>query len=832
MIFFLFFLSGVSALIYQVAWMKILTVEFGSTVYAVSTVLSVFMCGLALGSYLFGRWVDRTSRPLLTYATMEAILGVYAVVFLLSIPLVHEIYFAIERAFHPSFESFSLIKFAFTFILLLLPTTLMGGTLPVLSRYLGLDGRARARRLALLYSFNTLGAVVGSVGFAFFWILALGVKGSILLSVGINLFLALATLGLHHLRGPFARRAAGADNSEEPLAVSTVEPRGIPLRRLAIVVAFASGFVILACEVLWTRLFINFLTGNALIFATILTAVLTGLAAGGFIASYCVERVRNIAALLGAVQLTGAAFLALLVVRQSWVGEAFSLAYQSESQFAPFATLFFIVFVPCAVLGITFPALIKWMSRGASTIGSDIGKLYAVNTAGAVLGSLVSGFVLIRALGVNGSLLALSVLYGVVAVLLFTGRIARLAAAAAVLLCVVLLLIPSVREPRYWYNGGFRQVMAIAEENTEFLEEGVSATVGVAKHEADRYLTVNGIIVAQALPHDLWDLVTKAHLPMLIHPDPANVALVGLGAGISLGATEAYDLDRLDCIEISPEVVRASAHFTEFNGNGLADPRLNLLINDGRHYLMTTPHRYDVINVDPIDPPICTLYSQDFFQICHDRLRDGGLMVQWLPLFRLSPDNIEVVLQGFLNVFEHTTVWYNGTAAILIGSKGQPMKIDLQRFLTRASDPRVQESLKMIDAPHPWMLLSMYVGDGSDFREAYPGPIPENTDNRPYLEYTVLRSGDSADELSALQMLTKFSTPIEDHLDPAGLVPGYGTQLDRMSRINSGFFQARLHMFVGQQERAEALLRKTITEQRISEEELMGLRHFFAMEGE
>lgn len=314
MIYLIFLLSGFTALIYQVAWMKMLSIEFGATVYAATTVLCVFMMGLALGSWRFGRRADHTPSPLKLYAKLEGALGAYALAYLVLVSVVHHVYQVIEHTFHPSYTSFSLIKFVFAFGLLLLPTTLMGGTLPVLCKHLGGGERGRGRRLGLLYSFNTFGAMLGSIAVSFFLILALGVRGSIALAAAINLLLA-ATAWWLAKRKPSHPQSSEATSDED---VTTVAGPRFQVST-PIVVAFVSGFVILASEVLWTRLFINFLTGNVLIFATVVTAVLAGLTTGGFIASLLVDRIKHVSVLLvGALHL-GALSLVLFVVGQTTI---------------------------------------------------------------------------------------------------------------------------------------------------------------------------------------------------------------------------------------------------------------------------------------------------------------------------------------------------------------------------------------------------------------------------------------------------------------------------------------------------------------------------------
>ena len=833
MIYLIFFLSGVAALTYQVAWMKVLTVEFGTTVYAAATVLTVFMAGLGLGGWLFGRRADRSTRPLALYAVLELALAAYAAAFLLALPVVHRFYIVIERAFEPSFTWFSLLKLLVSALLLLVPTTLMGGTLPVLAAYHGGDDRTRARRLGLLYSFNTLGAMAGAAVIAFVWIVAVGVRGSILVAAAINGAIGVAALWLEARRTLSSSATAARGNRRNGLGPSsTIKTPPARLRPIAIFIAFVSGFVILACEVLWTRLFINFLSGNVLVFAVILIAVLAGLAAGAFVSSLVVQRLRRLAPVLGVVQLSAAALLVAMVAEQNVIAGWIARAHGTGNPLAPFLTLFAVLFVPCSILGVTFPVLLGWVGRDAATVGSDVGTLYAVNTLGSVLGSLVAGFVLIAAFGVNTSLLILAVLYSAASLVLFSSLPARIAAGAIVATLFGSLLVPGLRQPRYWYNGGFTQLAQVPAENTEFLEEGVSSTVGIARFGDLRHLTVDGVIVAETNQHDLWDLLSKAHLPMLIHPSPRRVALVGLGAGVSLGAVEKYDVDVLECIELSPEVVRACRRFEDVNQKALDDPRLKLVVNDGRHHLMTTEQEYDVINVDPIDPPVCTLYSRDFFQVCHDRLADGGLMVQWVPVFRLSPDNIAVIFNAFLDVFEHTTVWYNGTAALLVGSKGRPLEIDVPRFIARARQPRFRDSAALIGDPDPWMLLSMFIGTTERFNEIAPGPIPENSDDHPYLEYTVLRSADSmvAKEYWSLRFLQSLASPIGPVLT-GEMAPEDSRRLARTRQIMSQFFSVRLLLFEGRRDEAASAVRAAVQHFEISDDELRVLVNFFAFGG-
>jgi spermidine synthase len=299
-----------------------------------------------------------------------------------------------------------------------------------------------------------------------------------------------------------------------------------------------------------------------------------------------------------------------------------------------------------------------------------------------------------------------------------------------------------VRAPTFWLNGGFMGVTAVPPAGTAFLAEDLEGTVGVLRYKGVLSLAVNGVIVAQDTRADLWDLLLKAHLPMLLHEQPERVALVGLGAGVSAGAVLAYDeVARVDCAEIAAQVVPAHKLFGAVNGRCWEDPRLRVVINDGRHVLATSTERYQVISVDPTDPPVVYQYSRDFFQVCHDKLEPGGLMVQWLPLFHLSVEHLRIVMQAFARVFPETSVWYDGTSVLLVGSRDRPLAVDAGRLRSRLARPRVQANLEPIGKPDAELVLATYVCGAEGLRRQLGPDVPDNSDDQPYLESTILMSG-------------------------------------------------------------------------------------------
>jgi spermidine synthase len=844
LIFMFFMASGFSALIYQVAWVRILSVVFGTTIYAISTVLTIFMAGLALGSYYFGKWIDRWPRPLLVYGILELFLAVYVALLVVAMPWIQEMTVLLLKGRELSHASTSLIKFVITSLILLPPTTLMGGTLPVLAKFVTKSSKTIGKSLGLLYGVNTLGAVFGSLVAAYVLIMWLGINRTILLAVSITALVGIASFALG-MKKAFSQQAefSPTDLKNEPSGYAAhfdVKPvSGIPGSRLPVLyaIAFGSGFATLAVEVLWTRLFINFFSSNVLVFATILGAFLTGIALGSFLVSRWVDRLRALDVAVCISILASAVLLSASVVRQGNLGMLFQKIHELESLsmstkvYLLLGLMFLLVALAATVFGTILPSLFRWCSRSVTTLGRDIGRLYALNTIGSIAGSFAAGFLMIPYLGLNASLLLLGLFYGILAILVVRQTAFRVVSGVITLSVLILVLIPSVRRPIYWFNGGNTMVRQIPSEWTLFLEEGIEGTVGVSTSGDFRVLTVNGITVAESSLHDIWDLLLKAHLPMLIHENPRQVALVGLGAGISLGAVASYrEPEHIDTIEIAPEILPAHRLFESVNRRAWEDPRLNLYLNDGRHFLLTTDNRYDVISVDPTDPPVVYQYTQDFMQLCHDRLADGGIMVQWVPLFHLSSGHLKIIMKAFLNVFsESTTLWYDGTSVLLMGRRGMPLDIDVQLMKKRLLQPGVRSSMAMIGNPDVWRLLSTYVAGYDVLRIITKGDVPENSDNRPYLEYAILRSAPVTSRTFAANL-----EMFESHLESAGPLLGGKVltsdniqKLAREELIMKRLLRMRIHKMHGEQIIAKDILLSLIQDEGVDEAEFKSLWPFW-----
>ncbi len=859
----LFLCSGAAALVYEVCWVRLLSTDVGSTVAGVSLILSVFMGGLALGSVAFGRLADRVRRPLLLYAGLELGVAVCVGLFLLTRAPLH---LWVNRLLTDSVESGSWLVQArgLLGVLTVLPATfLMGGTFPAMARFVGWAEAAQGRRLGVLYAVNTLGAVGGCLAAAYWLIPQLGIRASVWLGVTVNAAVGLSAAVLawtlaERLEGERKRSGraerdgssgsvpATGDRSAQPLTVAepvgpvsadpslATDVRLPPAPRAALLsVAFGSGFLVLAAEVCWTRLLTNFLTGNVLVVSTTLAGFLAGLGLGSLFVAGWVDRVRRLDLLLAFALVGSAVWLVASVPSEPALARLFDwlirgASHESVAAWRVLAVLLVVVAVPSTFFGAVFPVLLRWCARSSQWLASEVGRLVAVNTVGAIVGPLVGGYLSIRMLGTNTALLVLGCVY--LALAAWCGFRSRTLSAVALVLLVLVagVLTPRFRRPVFWFNGGFRGVYSIPPEQTLFLREGVEATVGVAESGGSVVLTVNGLVVAETSRSDLWDLLLKAHLPMLLHPAPRRVALVGLGAGVSLGAVTCYDVERVDVVEISKDVVAAQRFFRSVNRDALKDPRVHLWIADGRHFLATTSRRYDVLSVDPVDPPVCNLYTQDFFQLCRDRLTPNGILVQWLPLFHLSERHVRIVARAFRNVFPQATLWYDGTSVLLVAQRNGPLQVDAVRFLRRAEQDAVRDSLKLIGSPHPLMLLSSYVTGPDGLRQVVAGDVPDHTDDRPYLEYAVLLSGRLGTEHFArnLELVAQHFVVEDPAFGWNDLPERLRRDLRAARRLMKALLEVRIARLRGDPDAAIKLARLT-AEYGLSSRDLETLRPFF-----
>lgn len=797
-----FFLSGVTGLVYEVVWTRLLTLIFGHTVYAVSTVLAAFMGGLALGSYLFGGIADRHRNPLRLYAVLELGIGLFA----LAVPFVFsgiEVLFApIYRSLNDHFFVFSAIRFVVCFLILLFPTILMGGTLPILARAAASDPSSLGARVGTLYAINTLGAVLGCFVTGFVLIEWAGVHGAIYLSAALNLFVAAvaAVLATAWVPEPVARPGEIAPERKPPLLLAAREP-GRTLVTLIPLLYGISGFVALALEVVWTRaLIFSFFQGSSTYaFTTMLTIFLLGLGLGSLAAALVVDRLRDLVRVVawGEIVIGVSAVLslpALVYLAANRVHETSQVPWLVAT-LRDFVKSALVMLLPTLAMGALFPLMARLYVASVKGTGRGVGRLYFSNTAGAILGSFGAGFLLIPFLGMSRTVLLLggvSVLLGVVLIAMDrqapAGERAATALGSVAALCAFPLLLPA--------QAAFQQVGP--GESLLFYEEGAAGTVAVVGAGEERRLQIDNVWIAGTNPVMMTAHKSLAHLVTLIHPDPKRVLTVGFASGgTSWSFTTHPNLESIDCVEIASTVLEARPFFTDINHGVLEDPRFRIVLEDARTYLLLGDEDddYDIISTDCTDlryKSDANLYTVEYFETCRRRLCEDGILVVFLPFGSLTDSYFRGVLGTFQHVFPEGTVWYVNNYAthylLLVGSKA-PLQIDWEVFKRRIAEPSVAADLAEVGLENPYKLLSCFVMDSASLKPFVLG-YPLNSIYRPYVEFGAPRSSlpGALDNLESLLLAAGRSVP-----DVAGMSAEEEATLERYREASRHALRGHLH---------------------------------------
>jgi spermidine synthase len=744
----LFFLSGVAALIYQVLWLRLLSLVFGVTIYAASTVLAAFMGGLALGSAMAGRLADRLRRPLLWFGVVELLIALTALATPLALEGVKRAYLLAQPVMPESVALVTVFRFLGSSAVLLVPTALMGATLPLVlkSSLTRLD--ALGSRVGLLYGTNTLGAIVGSLTAGFYLLPHIGVRASFFLAAAINVAVGLGGLLASRRLAPAAATASDGPPAEPVPAgdasVADDAPVGLGLRRLVLAVFVISGFASLALEVVWFRVLVIFLRPTAYAFTVMLATVLGGIAIGSYLITPFMRRRWNWVIVLAGLEM-GIAVLAVLsfaalglsfpVIDWSlpWLGS------EGARYVVPLVIASLLAIFPAALLfGAAFPVGLRLYAGGASAGHPDtarrIGVFYSLNVCGAIAGSVAAGFVLLPWLGSRGSLIvvALLVLASGLALLVAwpsRGRRAGIALGLAAFAAAAVAVPDPFDFVLKHHRRGERQL---------WREEGVQTTVAI--HERNmgqptpsRVMYLDGSHQANDTPGGAYVHHRIGFLPVAVHPDPRRALVVGLGGGATPGAIGRFPGIDVTVVELSRGVARGSEWFRHVNFDLLARPNVRLRVDDGRNYLLLTRNRYDIITADIIIPTHAgssNLYSLQYYELVKRALAEDGLVLQWLAAD--SEWAYKLLVRTFLAAFPDATMWADGS--LFLAGK-QPLTLRRDWFeLGKMQDPATREVLTSMGIDSFETLLSLYVAGPEEIRR-YVGEGPILTDDRPVLEY-------------------------------------------------------------------------------------------------
>lgn len=749
----IFILSGASGLIYQVSWVRLLSLTFGVTIYAVSTVVAAFMGGLALGSFVGGRWADRVRRPILWYAAAEVVIGLMGVLSPAALSWVQSAYLALyPRDAAEAALAIVALRFGLAGLVLLVPTTLMGATLPLMVKgSLALSGSIGAR-VSWLYASNTAGAIGGTLGAGFVLIGALGISGTIVAAACLNLAAGASAL----LLGAAVR--VPRSESRHPNPESTVsgveadlgpDARGLgrpPVQRLVILTFAVQGFASLAYEVIWTRVLAIILDGSTYAFSIVLATVLLGIAMGSALVGPLMARslpwVRIYAVLqagVAALGLLGVVVFGRIYGIMSRLDDLALFRGLLETQFGwMVAAPLIAILPPMLLLGASFPIAARIVVSGAANAGRDLGMLYAGNTGGAILGAWAAGFFLIPALGSQSSIELLAGVNAVLAVglALASGRGRTITASAAAAVVLGSLVLVATLAPNMYGRvvaGRFPGHTAV------WVGEGQETSVAVVRSRDTGYIDMylNGQGQAGDEPGMVWFHRLLGHLPMALHPAPQDVLIVGLGGGATAGALAQHAPRRMDIVELSDTVVEGARYFSHVNGDVLRRPNVRLTIDDGRNHLLLSNNKYDIVTADVIHPRnagSAVLYSYEYYRLVRGALKPGGIMAQWLEDRGDNPDNEvqrKLMARTFLAAFPHVTLWVFG--ALMLGSE-EPIDTSLAAMESRWEQRDLGRLLAGSGFDSPEALRSLQVLSDAELR-AWAGEGPIMTDDHPYVEY-------------------------------------------------------------------------------------------------
>ncbi len=750
----LFLGSGCAALIYEIVWLQLLQLVIGSSAVSLGLLLGTFMGGMCVGSLALARLIPQRCHPLRVYALLESAMAVLGVTVLFAVPAVARIY-----APHAGNGLAGILwRGVVASVCLLPPTFLMGATLPAISRWVESTAQGMSW-LGLFYGGNTVGAVLGCLLAGFYLLRVYDMAVATYVAAAINAAVALSAFLLAFLTPRLPPATPERTSPPPPVAGS----------KLVCLVIASSGLCALASEVLWTRLLSLMLGATVYAFSIILAVFLAGLGLGSMAGSFLARGRLPPAIALGWCQV-------LLAAAMAWAAGMLSgsLPYWPVNPELAAGSPWFNfqldlvrclwALLPATILwGASFPlALAAVAARGADP-GRLVGKIYAANTAGAILGALAASLLFIAWLGTQDTqrlLIGLSAASGVGLLLASfwrqppgeTSGGSSTSAFIALFVSLVLVcalagwFVASVPPVPWKLIAHGRYIATYSDDRSlEYMGEGMNASVAVTQmNDGVLNFHISGKIEASTNPQDMRLQRMLGHLPALLHHDPRSVLVVGCGAGVTAGSFLTYpEVTNITICEIEPLIPKKIApFFKKENYDVVNDPRVKIFYDDARHFVLTSRDKFDIITSDPIHPWVkgaATLYTRDYFQMCRQHLNPGGIVTQWVPLYESDLATVKSEMATFFKVFPNGTLWNNddsgsGYDTVVLGTE-EPLTIDLDRLAARwQTETAAAQSLSDVGLGSVFVLLSTYGGQAADLQSWLAG-AQINTDRNLRLQY-------------------------------------------------------------------------------------------------
>jgi spermidine synthase len=754
------FLSGFSALIYQLIWVRLLGLVFGVSSFAVATVVAVFLLGLGLGSYFFGKWSERTDNPLRIYMYVElgiALCSLASYLVIETLPVYRYLY---EYAYNNlDFYGMSVIRLALSIVVLLPPVFLIGGTMPLISKYFLTASTNLGSNFSRLYYLNTLGAAAGVLLTGFVFVKFFGVFATLMIAVAGNL--AVAAI--------IATSKSVAEETTESAEESA------PYSYMLFIL-FLTGFISLSYEMLWVRILSTYSLSTSQAFALIVAGFLLGFSVGSYLVSRQIDLRKNLEPLFSRVciltALSGAVVL-FVFQRFEEITGLLTTSLPGSYLTLSLAMAFVVSLIPAVFMGILFPLGLRIYAHDIHRIGVKAGNIFFSNTLGCVLGSLLTGFVLIPFAGMWNTTLILVNLSLLISLFLFLRKrdFPRTHLGSLIIAAVLANLLVFTDKKTF--------PIEVEGLDVIYYAEGLSGTVTAIGNEGYRGLFVDGQNVSGTDPVLLADSKMLAHLPLLLVDDPQAALTVGYGTGTTSGSMLLHGV-AVDAVEIEQKVIDAAPLFDNVNYRSYADEDLDIVLDDARNYIDVVAEEFDVIVTDVTNLKYKRnpyLYTREYFKIMQRALSDDGIAAAWLPVGGLSFRDLRVLIATFDRVYPHTTIWYftqYPTHFIILVGTPEPAAVDISVLARRMES--VKEDLKTIQVDNAYEVAGMLLLGERDVDDLVAG-VPVHTDNHPILEFSDMDLYMTTDVAPNLKRLLGYQKE-----DLAGYFIGTESQIDNLNR--------------------------------------------------
>ncbi len=751
---------GVAGLTVEIVWCRMLALTLGASSYATSTVLASFMGGLALGSYIWSRKLSPTPTLLRNYALLVLGFSITSVLVTILIPLVGKVQVYLAPSITEANALFFVIRFALSFFLLLIPTMFWGGTLPILVQYITKTNTELGKKVGTLYFLNTLGSVLGALVAGFWFLEHLGLNRTVLLIAALNL-----------IPGLVLAKKGSTVSVSIPKATPTTSRKSFSPRYGAFGFLFygVSGFAALSYQVIWNRALATYLVNTTYTFVLILVPFLLGLALGSLIATKFTDKLKHPFLGFGLVE-AGIGISAIIVL--AFLGRAPEILAKLMPLGRTWLTfisitgifIFGAVVIPTLFMGATLPLITRSIANSTS-VGKNVGLLYAFNTIGGILGSVMTCFVFLPLLGTSGTTIlnaSLNILVAMGAVIL-AKVVWQKKFFICALISVVAILIFLKTNPAQVRILPTDVAQNLQENRVLFYKESSSGTVTTAEDwRGVRHTWVNSSPVCGSIYSSLKTVRLLGMLPFVYLDEiPKDVCIIGYGIGVTTAIVAQYPVRQIDCVEITPAVIDASRFFRRVNHQVYSNPKVRLIAEDGRNFLFRSHKQYSVISCDPTHPVLgsSALYTYEFFKLCRAKLVDGGLMLIYMPFHLLAPEDFRTIVNTFRTVFPECALWRGHSHGILVGRRGGTLQINFELLSSRLVQAQYQNDLNEVNLSTPYNFLSCFFLDKSSIAKFTTG-AGLFFDDQPRIEFSSARSRSTETWLENSSTLLHFRSSV------------------------------------------------------------------------